>query len=139
MSEFLYHGTATPQLIISSGILRCAPYGHTCVSLTRCFNVAKKFANLEREGLEESLYGVFVFRRRDLIAAGFQLIPYHDEIFGEDARDEQEEQIWEDITLNGTIPFELVDITPGDEPDNLPLWKDRNPARQDHQTFSTHL
>lgn len=98
--DLLYHGSALPNLILESGMLKRAELGYRCVSLSRCPDVAKYFATLEREGLEEEMAGTFVFRRADLISAGYKLIPFHDPLFGKYARDEQEEQVWGDIPLN---------------------------------------
>ena len=123
-SEFLYHGTACPQKILSDGVLEKAKLGHLCVSLSRSEDVARYFATLDREELTEDVRGIFVFRRADLIAAGFELIPYHDELWGDHARDEQEEQIWEDVPLDTGLLHQMIYTTDLDF-SPPPLMKDQ--------------
>lgn len=98
-SDLLYHGTCLPDKILRDGVLERAVLGYECISLTRSLDVAKYFAVMQREEYDET-GGVFVFRRSDLIQAGYDLVPFHDPLFGEEARDEQEEQIWDDIPLD---------------------------------------
>lgn len=98
-SDLLYHGTCLPDKILRDGVLERAVLGYECVSLTRSLDVAKYFAVMQREEYDET-GGVFVFRRADLINAGYDLVPFHDTLFGDEARDEQEEQIWADIPLD---------------------------------------
>jgi hypothetical protein len=128
MSDLLYHGTCNPEAIMESGVLRKAPYGYQCVSLSRCIEVAKYFASLDRDGEEEPLRGIFVFQRADLIRAGFKLIPFHDPIMGEYARDEQEEQVWDDIPLTTGLLLRLDTFPEHIDIPRPPLYSARQAA-----------
>lgn len=120
-TDFLYHGSPFPSVIQGSGVLKCAPLGYTCVSLTRSHNVARYFASLKRdEHPEEPRAGIFVFSRPALIQNGFEPKPFHDPLFGDYAANEEEEQVWKDIPL---IPELLVrvDLIERDPDITLPL------------------
>lgn len=108
--DLLYHGTNVPQRIHTDGVLRCAPSGYQCVSLSRSYEVAAYFASLDRE-YNDPLCGIFAFSRSRLIALGYELVPFHDPIFDEAERDEAEEQIWADIPLNcgALLRIDLLD------------------------------
>jgi hypothetical protein len=111
-NDLLYHGTHLPQHILGDGVLRRAPLGYECVSLSRSYDAAYYFASLGRGPEEdERLCGIFVFSRAKLVELGFELVPFHDPIFGEHARDEEEEQVWADIPLDcdALVRLDLLD------------------------------
>lgn len=98
--DLLFHGTNIPRKIERSGVLERARLGYKCVSLTRSFRVAQYFASLSRSPEEdEELCGIYVFSRSRLIQLGYELVPFHDPLFGDAAYDEEEEQVWNDIPL----------------------------------------
>jgi hypothetical protein len=112
MSDLLYHGTNVPQGIFSKGVLKRAPSGYECVSLSRSYEVAAYFATMERdEEQDEALGGILVFSRARLIELGYELIPFHDTCFGDDAGNEEEEQVWADIPLDSgaLLRIDLID------------------------------
>lgn len=111
-SDLLFHGTNVPQRIYSEGVLKRAPSGYECVSLSRSYDVAAYFAIMERdEDRDEPLGGIFVFSRKRLIELGYELVPFHDTCFGDDAGNEEEEQIWADIPLDSgaLLRIDLID------------------------------
>lgn len=114
MNDLLYHGTSVLGLILRDKTLRRAQYGYECVSLTRSYGVARYFASMDREDGNAFTPGIICFRREDLIKANFNLIPFHDEFFGAEAADEEEEQVWADINLDGDIRHQVdrLDIKP---------------------------
>ena len=122
--DYLFHGTRNPLLVTRSGVLERAKRGYECVSLTRSYKVAQYFASLERDpDADERQCGIFTFSKSNLIELGFEIKPFHDPIFGDDARDEAEEQIWKDIPLDcgALIAVDFFEPIKGIELDPAPI------------------
>jgi hypothetical protein len=73
--KMLYHGTRFLDTILRHDCLWRAQTGHTHVSLTTEFDVAREFATRVRE-TDEGAGGILAFREADLLASGFSLVPF---------------------------------------------------------------
>lgn len=71
----LYHGTRTLDQILEAGVINLPPHGDIHVSLTHEMRVALYWAQLERDG-ENETPGILVFDRRALLASGHELFAY---------------------------------------------------------------
>lgn len=108
----LYHGTRYSKAILASGVLKIAPFGDCCVSLTRRPEVATYVAMSDRDD-DEGFGAVFILDRRSL-SGRYAIDIRHCGCWdgcghGPSPRmfDEAEEAIWRDIT---DLHRHLVDV-----------------------------
>ncbi|GHC79550.1 hypothetical protein [Limoniibacter endophyticus] len=91
----LYHGTRYIDAIVESNSILCAPYGDTCVSLTRRPETAIYFASLPRDDEDER--GAVLILDRQKLQAAYRIDIRHCDCFGGASNDEAEEAIWKDV------------------------------------------
>lgn len=97
----LYHGTSETRFssIMIEGVVRCAPYGIRCVSLSPNIEVAKYFAQLAADTDDCDPIILRVARVR-LESAGYDLDEISDDVWGDGECDwEEEVACWNDIPV----------------------------------------
>lgn len=113
----LYHGTRFLDLIISDDCIKCPIMGDLHVSLTTSFEVAYKWASMERDGCSPmpphsetvEVGGIIAFKRKTLLDAGYRLFLFDGT--GED--DEAEIACLSDIPDIKSTAFSLLKICEG--------------------------
>jgi hypothetical protein len=108
----LYHGTSRARLlsILHDGVIRVAPTGVRCVSLTDSFDVARYFAGIAAQcDLDEGRgdgEAVIVFIAADRVDAQ----PFSDPVWGDGECDwERERAVWSDVPADVIVGWQRVE------------------------------